>query len=484
MKLCPLKHPNGDDSKFCETCGTRILDPIPPTTPDVVDPVATSTTDTSILTLDSMSNDDDDIKDVDIVHTDDSSLASLTAVDDETDDANTFVLDDVDDSNDDTDDDSVDDDANDNDTDPDDATVSDDDDAALDNDTDPDDATASDDDDDDDAALALPATTYLTTSAPAVTTAVAEMNTWAKEWEVTSDPFVKGLNEAIQQNSDLGMWSSLDPTQLLPEMPDQTTIFHRVGNVLALLRNVLVFLPVAITWEAIAKATDAYSSWNGESSITGQDGVLQKNFLDFWANGYGVLDNRFTIPHIGILDFWIIIGIIAISLVSSALIGRGDKANEKLRQEFENERLTIAIRIRRALHGKREASPESIATSLADALADLNQTTRDMSEVAARLEASTAGVMSLTPQIEKLNDHAGTFALQTSTAIAQAVQQLVASVDSLNGSVSSNITNAFQTAVSSLQEVGEEMKRHATSVEYGTKLLKDDIEEIRKGLRR
>ena len=463
MKLCPLKHPNGDDSKFCETCGTRILDPIPPTTPDVVDPVATSTTDTSILTLDSMSNDDDDIKDVDIVHTDDSSLASLTAVDDKTDDSGASLLDDSDDSNDDTEDDSVDDDVHDNDNDSVDATAS---------------------DDDDDAALALPATTYLTTSAPAVTTAVAEMNTWAKEWEVTSDPFVKGLNEAIQQNSDLGMWSSLDPTQLLPEMPDQTTIFHRVGNVLALLRNVLVFLPVAITWEAIAKATDAYSSWNGESSITGQDGVLQKNFLDFWANGYGVLDNRFTIPHIGILDFWIIIGIITISLVSSALIGRGDKANEKLRQEFENERLTIAIRIRRALHGKREASPESIATSLADALADLNQTTRDMSEVAARLEASTAGVMSLTPQIEKLNDHAGTFALQTSTAIAQAVQQLVASVDSLNGSVSSNITNAFQTAVSSLQEVGEEMKRHATSVEYGTKLLKDDIEEIRKGLRR
>jgi hypothetical protein len=427
-----------------------------------------------------MSNDDNDIKDVDIVHTDDSSLASLTGADDETDDLGASLLDDSDDSNDDTEDDSVDDDVHDNDNDNDsvDATASDDD--ADDNDSD--DATASDDDDDD--ALALPATTYLTTSAPAVTTAVAEMNTWAKEWEVTSDPFVKGLNEAIQQNSDLGMWSSLDPTQLLPEMPDQTTIFHRVGNVLALLRNVLVFLPVAITWEAIAKATDAYSSWNGESSITGQDGVLQKNFLDFWANGYGVLENRFTIPHIGILDFWIIIGIIAISLVSSALIGRGDKANEQLRQEFENERLTIAIRIRRALHGKREASPESIATSLADALADLNQTTRDMSEVAARLEASTAGVMSLTPQIEKLNDHAGTFALQTSTAIAQAVQQLVASVDSLNGSVSSNITNAFQTAVSSLQEVGEEMKRHATSVEYGTKLLKDDIEEIRKGLRR
>lgn len=473
MKLCPLKHPNSDDSKFCETCGTRILDPIVPPTPPAQEPPASTTPEVqpTVLNLDSM-NDDDDIKDVDIVHTDDTSLASASAPSDDNSDAGDDTDSDADA------DDSLDSDDGDSDDDASDDTDTDD---ALDSD---DDGSDADDDDDNNNANVAPAPTYLTTSAPAVTTAVAEMNTWAKQWEVAEDPFVKGLNEAIQQNNDLGMWSSLDPTQLLPDMPDQTTIFHRAGNVLSLLRNVLVFLPVAITWEAIAKATDAYSTWNGETPSTGQTGVLQKNFLDFWANGYGVLDSRFTIPHIGILDFWIIIGIIAISLTSSALIGRGDKANEDLRQVFESERLTVAIRIRRALHGKREASPESIATSLADALADLNQTTRDMAEVAARLEATTAGVTALTPQIEKLNDHAGTFAMQTSTAIAQAVQQLVASVDSLNGSVSNNITNAFQTAVSSLQEVGEEMKRHATSVEYGTKLLKDDIEAIRKGLRR
>ena len=478
MKLCPLKHENTDDSKFCETCGTRILDPLPPTSsvpePPAVDEVtpAGDVPQATTLDLDSMTDEvddstEDDIKDVDIVLTDDTSIAAASNADDD---------DDSDDAN---DDDADNDDVSDDDDD--DSLSSDADDSSDDDDSDD----ASDDDDtDDDDSSTQPVATYLTTSAPAVTTAVAEMNSWAKQWDVDTDPFVKGLNEAIQQNSDLGMWSSLDPTQLLPDMPDQTTVFHRLGNALALLRNVLVFLPVAITWQAIAKATEAYSAWNGEAPDTGQGEVLQKNFLDFWANGYGILDNKYTLPHIGILDFWIIIAIIVISLTASGLTSRGDKANESLRQVFESERLTIAIRIRRALHGKREASPESIATSLADALADLNQTTRDMAEVAARLEATTTGVMALTPQIERLNDHAGTFAVQTSTAIAQAVQQLVASVDSLNGSVSNNITNAFQTAVSSLQEVGEEMKRHATSVEYGTKLLKDDIEAIRKGLRR
>jgi hypothetical protein len=471
MKLCPLKHENTDDSKFCETCGTRILDPLPPTSSVPEPPAPADVTPAggvsqpTTLDLDSMTDEsdgdsDDDIKDVAIVHTDDSSSAPAVDVDTDADD------DDADDA-DDSADDVLDDDA----------------DADDDSDDDDDDAVATDADDaDDDDSATQPVATYLTTSAPAVTTAVAEMNNWAKQWDVDTDPFVKGLNEAIQQNSDLGMWSSLDPTQLLPDMPDQTTIFHRIGSGLALLRNVLVFLPVAITWQAIAKATEAYTTWFPEAD---EDLVgTTKNFLDFWADGKGVLDNKYTLPHIGILDFWIIIAIIVISLVASGLTARGDKANEDLRQVFESERLTIAIRIRRALHGKREASPESIATSLADALADLNQTTRDMAEVAARLEATTTGVMALTPQIERLNDHAGTFAVQTSTAIAQAVQQLVASVDSLNGSVSNNITNAFQTAVSSLQEVGEEMKRHATSVEYGTKLLKDDIEAIRKGLRR
>jgi hypothetical protein len=471
MKLCPLKHPNSDDSKFCETCGTRILDPIPPVVPPTPEPAVAPQP--VVLNLDSMNDDDDSIKDVDIVHTDETSIASPSDATAEVDnDPDTAIDDDGDGdqvaSN---DDDDSDDDSNDSD----DSDDDDEDDAS--DDADADDALDSDDD-----ANAVQAPTYLTTSAPAVTTAVAEMNTWAKQWEVSEDPFVKGLNEAIQQNNDLGMWSSLDPTQLLPDMPDQTTIFHRIGNALATLRNVLVFLPVAITWLGISKATEAYSTWTPKAKP--DEFTSEKNFLDFWADGKKVLPNWATLPEIGKLDFLIIVVIILMSLVSTALISRGDKANEDLRQVFESERLTVAIRIRRALHGKREASPESIATSLADALADLNQTTRDMAEVAARLEASTAGVTALTPQIEKLNDHAGTFAMQTSTAIAQAVQQLVASVDSLNGSVSNNITNAFQTAVSSLQEVGEEMKRHATSVEYGTKLLKDDIEAIRKGLRR
>ena len=193
--------------KFCETCGTRILDPIVPPTPSAPEPSEAPAPEVqpAVLNLDSMNDDDDDIKDVDIVHTDDSSLAPVNDSSDGDDDSDDDDATDTDsdgsaiDSADDDDDDSSDDTDADVDADADDALDSD-----------------GDDDSDDDDATTIPAATYLTTSAPAVTTAVAEMNTWAKQWEVAEDPFVKGLNEAIQQNNDLGMWSSLDPPNSCP----------------------------------------------------------------------------------------------------------------------------------------------------------------------------------------------------------------------------------------------------------------------------
>jgi hypothetical protein len=453
MSVCPNQHQNKDDSKFCEFCGLPIV--VAADTDDTVIDTDVDTDDTVI--------DTDVVTDVTVIDTD------VVSVDTEADLANTN------DNDADTDADSDDDDDDDKDT------YNDDDDTDTDDNADVTDTvdTDTDTDTDDDAGDIDAVSTTSTNSSM-----LNELKMWAEQWDVSSDPYVSGLVSAASRNSELGMWSSLDATQMLPDMPQKETLLHRAGRAMAILRNVLVFLPVAITWEAIAKATSAYSTWDGTVPENGNEKVLQKNFLDFWSNGYGILDDRFKIQHIGILDFWIIVLIIVLSLFSSFLVSRGDGRITQLENLYDSERLSIALKIRHSLHGKREASPESIATSLADALADLNQTTRDMAEVAARLEASSTGIQALTPQLEKLNEHAGVFALQTSTAISSAVQQLVSSVDGLNNSVSSNVTSAFQNAVSSLQEVGDELKRHAVSVEYGTKLLKDDIETIRKGLQR
>lgn len=452
--MCPDQHQNKPDSKFCEFCGLPISGSKIVGNLDIDD-----ATDIDSDGGRSDTSSDDGAIERDIDTDNDNDVDTHTDIDDDSDSGDDNDSDEDSDTDADTDTDS-------------DTDSNSDEDSDTDTDTDTD-----DDSDTDDESI------QITSITPVISTVISELTTWAKGWNVDDDPYVEGISTAASRNSNWGMWSALDATQLLPEMPKKDNVLHRLGSVLAIIRNVLVFLPVAITWEAIAKATDAYSKWDGTNPDNDNAAVLQKNFLDFWSNGYGILEDRFKIQHIGILDFWIIILIIFLSLISSGLISSGDKKTERALNQYETERLKIALKIRLALHSKREASPESIATSLADALADLNQTTRDMAEVAARLEAGSVGIHALAPQLEKLNQHAGTFAMQTSASITTAVEKLVMSVDELNNSVSSNITSAFQTAVSSLQEVGDELKRHASSVEYGTKLLKDDIESIREGLK-
>ena len=252
----------------------------------------------------------------------------------------------------------------------------------------------------------------------------------------------------------------------------------------------LVFLPVGLTWMAIAQATEAYKDWvprgledADPGSLVPKDG--EKNFLDFWTGGgNGALSSSWRLPHIAKLDFFIILVIIALSFLISTLSTRCDSLEQQLSVKEERKRTQLAIRIKRALHGKREASPESIAESLGEALADLTQTTRDMAEVAGRLERASNGVQALTPKLDALNDSAAIFANQTSQSIAMAVSSLVQSVEHLNSSVAGNITSVFESAVANLQEAGDQLARTSASVEYGTKLLKDDIESIRQGLRR
>lgn len=446
MKTCANNHENEDESRFCETCGSALPDH--PDAPKVIS-LDTDSSDTGAIAVGPTSDDDSSAGDDGL--SDSENDDDLGASDNQDPDDDGSQADD--------------------DMDPDDDDV-----------LDPLIVNAGDVDDDDDDLLTSPVV-----AVTPIEQVVQELAVWARENGAENDPYVQGLTSAVSQRTDLGMWAAIDPLQVLPEPDAGTPLLSHIVRWLMVLRNVLVFLPVALTWMAISKATSAYKSWTptvDETPAAGQFATAEKNFLDFWSNGYGKLDEFWTIPHIGRLDFQIISVIIVLALVISYLNNRAKELDARTLQIYEAQRTDIGIKIKRSLHGKREASPDSIAESLADALADLTQTTRDMAEVAGRLERSSTGVESLTPQMERLNDVAATFATQTSQTVSTAVSSLAASVDKLNTSVTSNLAQVFETAVANLQEAGEQLARTSASLEYGTKLLKDDIEAIRKGLRK
>jgi len=323
-------------------------------------------------------------------------------------------------------------------------------------------------------------------TAPSVSlqSALARLQGWATKWECQQNPYVAGLTQAISQRDDLTMWASLSPHEHLPR-PTSAKKFgalNFISRTLTLVRNVLVFVPVAITWYAIGKASEAYGQFTRDNKDT------PLNFLQFWQSGEyppggkQYLSEFWQIGDVARFDALLIGLIVLLTLVVGALVVGGDRSEAKFEEEVESERLALSLVLANALHGRRSASPESIEESLAEALNDLTQAARDVNDVAARLERATVGVDTLGPKLDVLNQHTDRLVGQSVQSITASMSALVSSVGQLNSAVSSNVTQVFADATANLEEVSAQFSRIAASMEVGVAQLRDDLEHINRQL--
>jgi hypothetical protein len=299
---------------------------------------------------------------------------------------------------------------------------------------------------------------------------------WAVKHNELDDPYVGGLLKAIDRRSDLTMWASLNPLDVLPH----PTVTHdawirRAATIAISLRNVLIFVPVLLTWLSIGLAVSAYRDYFDSGSSENNE----VNFLQFWSDPEkGDLSSFWRIGdvsrHVAILISLIVILTLAHGLLSS----RAQAIRNREAVILEKSRLQVALVLANALHGKRQANPESIGEALAEALNDLTQAARDVHEAASKLEETSLGVAALNPHVETLNTNAQEFFDQTGKQMVTSIRELVNSVESLNSSVAGNVSTLFSDAAIAIEEVSKQLAKTNASVEYGTKQLRDDLDAI------
>ena len=145
------------------------------------------------------------------------------------------------------------------------------------------------------------------------------VQSWAIRNGVTTNPYVKGLVEALRELKNLQMWASIDALVYLPhpKVSSEDGIRKVYGRLNAL-RNTLVFAPVALTWLAVGQATSAFKEF------VDRNATATVNFLEFWQNGYDVLPREWRLSSIAFADFIIVFSVIVITLVSNNLNARSD----------------------------------------------------------------------------------------------------------------------------------------------------------------
>jgi hypothetical protein len=210
------------------------------------------------------------------------------------------------------------------------------------------------------------------------------LSRWISRHNLQDDPYLNGLLEAIDTKKDLHIWAELDPTEYLPHPETNAgSSTARLVRIFTVIRNVLVFAPVALTWAAVSAATSGFSQY---ISANGADVV---NFLDFWQNGYEILGSEWRIGNVARLDFAIVLIVIVLTLYVSQAGHKVEEIRNAAEDAIDRERLALAIEIHAALHDKRKITTVTMNASLAGAISRLVSATQSLDGAAREIEKAT-----------------------------------------------------------------------------------------------
>ena len=209
---------------------------------------------------------------------------------------------------------------------------------------------------------------------------IAEIKAWAVTNHCEDDALVVALVADLESGQDLDAWASLDSLEILPVVEYKAGDKQvRLTNLIAITRNILVFVPVALTWIAVSKATTAFEKY------TAANPTAVVNFLEFWQNGYGILSKDWTIGHIALLDGAIIGVVIALSMSVSVLELRHKKSMRTTVAILEKDRLTLALKIFKYLHAHKAATPAVVNAGIAGSVRNLLATSKELAKVSKEL---------------------------------------------------------------------------------------------------
>jgi hypothetical protein len=206
-----------------------------------------------------------------------------------------------------------------------------------------------------------------------------KIRSWGKKRRLTKDAYLAGLADAIEHDQDLVVWASTDVLAVFPHSYSAQTP-NRLYSILVMVRNVLVFAPVALTWLAISEATSAFAIYT-----TKETGTVA-NFLQFWEDGYGYLDEKWTISHVAVLDFQLVLAVIVLTLLTELYSNRSEDRAEKDDLDSERERIGLAVEVMAYLFDKRGVNNVTMNSALARSVQNLRTSSKSLNDAAKRIE--------------------------------------------------------------------------------------------------
>lgn len=302
-----------------------------------------------------------------------------------------------------------------------------------------------------------------------------KLSDWADRNYVHKDHTVTSLLQDLVGEENLAIWATMDPFEYLPQPnPSVGSRLINWARRLANIRNILVFVPVAITWEAVSKATEAFAKFAETSNAT------TVNFLAFWQNGYDVLPEFWTISKIASLDFAIILGIIGLSLLSTFFSSKGSSINKLEFHQIEADRLEMALALKMYLYSMREIDKSNVKEGIASSVSALLAATSSLAKSARQLNLVVGGLHNGVPIINEF----GSRLENESEKLIHQVGSLTTALSGINGSITGELRDAVEGATIGLNLANEELNASTRSIRTNSMAAEIEIKSLRSLIQR
>jgi hypothetical protein len=219
---------------------------------------------------------------------------------------------------------------------------------------------------------------------------------------------LQDLSNALDDITQARTWAGIDLQQVIsPDaIAEQYEQLYRpeksgpgqFARFLEGMRNVLIFLPIVITWLGVSQATDAYHRLLSQCLKACPDQVKQP-FLYLWEQGFGGgFPDIFRLSNIGLIDAGILALVFLATLYLSIASGRSNRRDEQV--ELTNRGQALALRAEllntlvdtRLLFYHQSASTVTPIDKLDDVAKAIIQMSRDILQQFDQLKASFTAV--------------------------------------------------------------------------------------------
>jgi|694.fasta_scaffold102082_2 hypothetical protein len=209
-----------------------------------------------------------------------------------------------------------------------------------------------------------------------------------RDWIDRSKPenhlILDRLEHDIREDVRLENWSAFALEDLMrpPRYSEVNSRWSKIGDYVVLVRNTLLFVPVLITWHALAGASGSYNSYleqTKDSIITGSNSSGSPDtFLQIWSKQSIV--GYWTLEKVAFWDAMVILLLIALTVTewyfrrkAKLAAANADRFNDL---EFRNVLVDVGL----LLHGFRQITPTALTGSLAEAVNRLAKATTSIKD--------------------------------------------------------------------------------------------------------